>query len=244
MLTIKLTSPPVPSHPAPEPEPQTEPEPAPEPSSSLLPAHLAPLLPPTAPPCGRERCKFATPAPVVAYYFSPPLTAPHRAPASLDVSLYLRCSTMNMQQERAPPPAYTQHEPESLHLPSVPTHSLSSPPANDRLPGIRSLDLPDASPRTRTHFQRSSIELSPKAHAEPLQWASLPPLNAATYPSVPEGVPRSSAERDIGSPMDTASIASAGDDYARRREMSVVSMDDPDVRLAAEALSGLGNLGG
>jgi hypothetical protein len=206
---------------------------------TLLPSYH----PSTAPPCGRERCNFATPAPVVAHHFSP-LTAQHRAPASLDVSLHLRCSTMSMQQERAPPPAYTQHEPESLHLPSVPTHSLSSPPANDRLPGIRSLDLPDASPRTRTHFQRPSIELSPKAHAEPLQWASLPPLNAATYPSVPEGVPRSSAEREIGSPMDTASIASAGDDYARRREMSVVSMDDPDVRLAAEALSGLGNLGG
>jgi hypothetical protein len=148
-----------------------------------------------------------------------------------------------MQQERAPPPAYTQHEPESLHLPSVPTHSLPSAPSNDRLPGIRSLDLPDASPHARTHSQRASIELSPKSHVDPLQWGSLPPLNSAPFPRVPEGVPRSSAEMEIGSPMDTASIASAGEDYARRREMSVISMDDPDVRLAAEALSGLGNLG-
>jgi hypothetical protein len=149
-----------------------------------------------------------------------------------------------MQQERAPPPAYTQHEPESLHLPSVPTHSLPSAPSNDRLPGIRSLDLPDASAHTRTHSQRASIELSPKSHADPLQWGSLPPLNGAPYPRVPEGIPRSSAEMEIGSPMDTASIASASEDYARRREMSVISMDDPDVRLAAEALSGLGSLGG
>lgn len=49
------------------------------------------------------------------------------------------------------------------------------------------------------------------------------------FPRVPEG--------DVGSPMNM-------DRDDRRREMSVVSMDDPDVRLAAEALSGLGNPGG
>jgi hypothetical protein len=60
----------------------------------------------------------------------------------------------------------------------------------------------------------------------------LPPRMA--FPRVPEA--------DVGSPMDMdrASVAS-GDE--RRREMSVVSMEDPDVRLAAEALSGLGNPG-
>lgn len=150
---------------------------------------------------------------------------------------------MSMQQECPPPPAYTQHEPESLHLPSVPTHSLPSAPTTDRLPGIRSLDLPDASAHARAYPSRSSIERSPKTHAELLQWGSLPPLNSATFPRVPEGLPRSSADTEMGSPMDTASIASAGDDYARRREMSVLSVDDPDVRLAAEALSGLGNPG-
>lgn len=41
--------------------------------------------------------------------------------------------------------------------------------------------------------------------------------------------------------MDTASVVSTQDDACRRREMSVLSVDDPDVRLAAEALSGLGN---
>jgi hypothetical protein len=46
---------------------------------------------------------------------------------------------------------------------------------------------------------------------------------------------------DIGSPMDTASVWSAQDEKARRE--TSVSMDDPDVRLAAEALSGLGNPG-
>lgn len=128
-----------------------------------------------------------------------------------------------MQQERsAQPPAYTQHDPSSLNLPSVPTHTL---------PSLRSLDLPDASPGPATHSSRASIELSPKTTST--QWGPLPPLSSATFPRVPEG--------DVGSPMDTASVVSGVEE--RRREMSVLSVDDPDVRLAAEALSGLGNPG-
>jgi hypothetical protein len=42
--------------------------------------------------------------------------------------------------------------------------------------------------------------------------------------------------------MDTSSVRSMQDDGMSRREMSV-SRDDPDVRLAAEALSELGNSG-
>jgi len=57
--------------------------------------------------------------------------------------------------------------------------------------------------------------------------------NHATFPRAPESLPR----EDMGSPMDTASVRS---ENTNRRETSV-SMDDPDVRLAAEALSGLGN---
>jgi hypothetical protein len=59
--------------------------------------------------------------------------------------------------------------------------------------------------------------------------------NHATFPRAPESLPR----EDMGSPMDTASVRS---ENTNRRETSV-SMDDPDVRLAAEALSGLGNPG-
>jgi hypothetical protein len=44
--------------------------------------------------------------------------------------------------------------------------------------------------------------------------------------------------------METGSVMSAQDGGERRRETSVLSVDDPDVRLAAEALSGLGNPGG
>ncbi|XP_014559759.1 hypothetical protein COCVIDRAFT_35038 [Bipolaris victoriae FI3] len=134
-----------------------------------------------------------------------------------------------MEQERplqrAPPPAYTQHEPESLHLPSVPTHipTHNHHPDNARLPGIKSLHLPETKPR---HTPHTSIEYSPRTNFEASHWGVLPAPNGTTFPSVPESLPR----EDVGSPMDTSSI----------RETSV-SMDDPDVRLAAEALSGLGN---
>jgi hypothetical protein len=144
-----------------------------------------------------------------------------------------------MEQERplqrAPPPAYTQHEPESLHLPSVPTHVPSHVPDHARLPGIKSLDLPDTKTR---HTPHNSVEYSPRLHYDRSQWGMLPVPGSATFPRAQEGLPR----EDIGSPMDTASVRSTQDENAGRRETSV-SMDDPDVRLAAEALSGLGNPG-
>lgn len=140
---------------------------------------------------------------------------------------------MQEEQQRPPPPAYIQHEPESFQLPSVPTHAPNRQ-SNGRLPGIKALDLPDATAR---HAARTSIELSPRSQTDGAQWGALPALHSATFPKVPEGHPA-----DIGSPMDTASVLSAQDEAARRRETSV-SMDDPDVRLAAEALSGLGNPG-
>jgi hypothetical protein len=139
-----------------------------------------------------------------------------------------------MEQER-PPPAYTytQHEPETLQLPSVPTHPIPSHTHDHGpLPGIKALDLPDTKAR---HTPHNSIEYSPRSQS---QWGMLPVPNSATFPRAPDAMPR----EEMGSPMDTASIRSTQDDGGGRRETSV-SIDDPDVRLAAEALSGLGNPG-
>lgn len=147
-------------------------------------------------------------------------------------------ATMQQEQQRPPPPAYAQHEPESFHLPSVPTHIPQPQQPSSRLPGIKSLDLPDAT-RSARHTPRNSIELSPRSQLDGAQWGHLPALHSATFPRVPDGLPR--LPEDIGSPMDTASVWSAQDEKARRE--TSVSMDDPDVRLAAEALSGLGNPG-
>jgi len=144
---------------------------------------------------------------------------------------------MQEEQQRPPPPAYAQHEPESFHLPSVPTHIPHTTQSNGRLPGIRSLDLPDA--MAARHSPHNSVESSPRPQFDGAQWGQLPSLHSATFPRVPEGLPR--MPEDIGSPMDTASVWSAQDEKARR-EMSV-NIEDPDVRQAAEALSGLGNPG-
>jgi hypothetical protein len=139
-----------------------------------------------------------------------------------------------MEQERPPPAySYTQHEPESLQLPSVPTH-IPHIHNHGPLPGIKSLDLPDMKAR---HSPHNSIEYSPRSQSQS-QWGMLPVPNNATFPRAPDAMPR----EEMGSPMDTASIRSMQDDGMGRRETSV-SMDDPDVRLAAEALSGLGNPG-
>jgi hypothetical protein len=142
-----------------------------------------------------------------------------------------------MEQERPlpPPPAYAQHEPESLQLPAVPTHIPSHARDHGPLPGIKSLDLPETKAR---HTPHNSIEYSPRPQFDGAQWGMLPVPNNATFPRAPDAMPR----EDMGSPMDTASIRSTQDDSMSRRETSV-SMDDPDVRLAAEALSGLGNPG-
>jgi len=142
----------------------------------------------------------------------------------------------SMEQER-PPPAYAQHEPESFHLPAVPTHIPHTPQNNGRLPGIKSLDLPDATPLTR-HTPRNSVEVSPRSQFDSAHWSHLPTLGNAALQKAHDGLSRGG--EDAGSPMSMASVLSADD--KTRRETSV-SMDDPDVRLAAEALSGLGNPG-
>jgi hypothetical protein len=158
--------------------------------------------------------------------------------------LPLLCAAMEMEQEqeRPPPPAYAHHEPKSLQLPSVPTHALplsSNAPNSNRLPGIKSLDLPHATVSARTQ----AVEPSPHSALDARQWGKLPPISHSTFPRVPEGPYRNSNEvLDVSSPVDTASVVSGGEGHSRRGT-SVVSVDDPDVRAAAEALSGLGNPG-
>ncbi|CBY01694.1 hypothetical protein IAQ61_010071 [Plenodomus lingam] len=149
------------------------------------------------------------------------------------------------QQQRPPPPAYAQHEPDSFHLPSVPTHLPHQVDSNGRLPGIKSLHLPETTTTTTTttqarHSPHNSIELSPHSRHEGSQWGMLPSLNNATLPRLQEAASRSGPE-DMGSPMDTASVRSTYTHEDGSRRETSVSMDDPDVRLAAEALSGLGN---
>jgi hypothetical protein len=130
-------------------------------------------------------------------------------------------------QER--PPSYSQsHDPQSLYLPSVPKTEVP-----------------------QTHHERTLPPLSPPAvekvhrpaevvdHSyQPTHWPSSNPLSAYYQPSALESSPTSRSTAGVGSPS-TMDIDGANSDSRSRRAGSVLSMDDPDVRLAAEALGDL-----
>ncbi|OCK83098.1 Opi1-domain-containing protein [Lepidopterella palustris CBS 459.81] len=147
-----------------------------------------------------------------------------------------------MQQEH--PPAYT-HEPDTFQLPSVPQHELPSisNSARQHLPGIKSLDLP-YNPQGRPlapNGGHGALDPNLNSHSDASQWHYPNALLHTTFPQVPSTVPRSSTEEGIGSPMDDVKSVLSVEDQHNLNGASVISMDDPDVRLAAEALSGLGN---
>lgn len=129
-----------------------------------------------------------------------------------------------MQQESLSPPSYADHDPASLQLPSVPKHDIGSPQQNGvHLPDLRSLGLPEHSTghtgeASHAQWQRNSNSVSP--NFQPVSNVTARPL------------------ADVGSPMELSSQMSMED--LRHRDLSV-SMEDADVRMAAEALSGLGN---
>ncbi|KAF2402852.1 Opi1-domain-containing protein [Trichodelitschia bisporula] len=128
---------------------------------------------------------------------------------------------MELQQDR--PPAYSHDD--SLTLPSVPHHDTPTsppPPLNFSLPDLKSLGLPDS---TRTTF----------APPRPPHWNAPSTLSTSSFPSVPNTTPG-----EITSPKDSESVASY--DERRGRAPSVMSLDDADTRMAAEALRGLRNL--
>jgi len=122
-----------------------------------------------------------------------------------------------MQREQ--PPSYLQsHDPQSLHLPSVPINDPQSIRHERTLP-------PLPPPPTDLRFR----------HEEPFLWPSSNPL-AAYYQTGPSQLSPKSRPSYADSPstMDMDTPDSRG-----RRGGSVLSIDDPDVRLAAEALGDL-----
>lgn len=139
-------------------------------------------------------------------------------------------------QDQEQPPLYS-HDPETLYLPSVPQKEppLFSSVASERvhLPDFKSLRLPESN---RHHLSPPSTAATTTntttTNGDAGQWNPLP-LNQAVFPSVPSGSLRAGPE-DVGSPMDTAA-----DDHTSYSRAASVSMEDPDVRTAAEALTGL-----
>ena len=140
-----------------------------------------------------------------------------------------------MEIQPPSPPAYVAHRPQDLQLPSVPQTSISRTQVQGEitLPDLRSVLSPD--------FEEVSRLAELRANGTPGS-----PASARSLPRIDPGhtynnAPRSSIEVAIASPSEAGSIMSV--DERGGRSTSVVSMDDPDVRIAAEALSGLGNPG-
>lgn len=140
---------------------------------------------------------------------------------------------MERYQER--PPTYVSHSPEAITLPPVPQHDFTHPHAQPdlKLPDLKTvLSSPDfRSPNRRiSNSQSSPIATSVR---------SLPPIDAFNAQHAARGP---SVESAVMSPNKSRSVIGA-EDSGTLRSTTTVSMDDPDVRMAAEALSGLGNPG-
>ena len=116
------------------------------------------------------------------------------------------------------PPSYTQsHDPSTLHFPTAPTTELPSVLHERKLPPL------------------PAVRHEPVAIAEPAPfiWPSSNPLTAY-YQSGPSQLSpkNNSADSPGGTDIDMP-------DNRARRGGSVLSIDDPDVRIAAEALGDL-----
>lgn len=139
-------------------------------------------------------------------------------------------NAMHYGHRPCPPPAYTQvHDPASLSFPDAPDTELppihsqrdASAPANHGLPSLSSVTGPQpqfhGSPRT------TEPSYSPEPF-KPTQWPSMNPLTTFYAPSHAQST-------DSPQKMDV--------DVGSNGRASSVSLDDPDVRMAAEALGDL-----
>jgi transcriptional repressor OPI1 len=119
------------------------------------------------------------------------------------------------------PPSYSQsHDQQSIYLPSVPKNEIPQAHNERALPPI------------------SPLGVEKPQRPEPTHWPSSNPLSAYYQPSALESSPTSRSTAGVSSPS-TMDVDGTNSDSRSRRAGSVLSMDDPDVRLAAEALGDL-----
>lgn len=132
---------------------------------------------------------------------------------------------------------HISHDPAELAFPQVPRHELNNHKhASDiTLPDLRTV----LSPQFEASAQ-ASAEAAFALRCSPMSARSLPPIDIGHNAGITNGA-RRSIDVAMASPSEAGSLRS--EDDRGRRAKSIVSMEDPDVRLAAEALSGLGNPG-
>ncbi|SMR59971.1 unnamed protein product [Zymoseptoria tritici ST99CH_3D1] len=138
---------------------------------------------------------------------------------------------MELSQERRPASA-SRNPLDAATWPVVPQHSPEKSPLH------ADITLPDLKTVLSHEFeQRSSSRDSVHALGSPASVRSLPRIDPGHAPTT--NGQRRSNDMIMTSPRGNGSAMGAEDRAAR--STSVVSMEDPDVRMAAEALSGLGN---
>ena len=138
------------------------------------------------------------------------------------------------QRSRSPAQQHTSHDPTELAFPQVPQHDLTNhkQACDITLPDLRTV----LSPQFEASAQ-ASAEAAFASRCSPMSSRSLPPIDIGNNAGYVNGT-RRSMDVAMASPSEAGSYEERG-----RRTKSIVSMEDPDVRLAAEALSGLGNPG-
>lgn len=153
-----------------------------------------------------------------------------------------------------PPPSYAfshssllSHEPSSLAFPDVPSAELAPIQLSSQNDSSVS-SLPSLSTLTRTSSRRytassatsdtsySDAPIEPPARVQ--HWPSLNPLTAYYTPSHAQGAD-SPARMDVDMALGNGVVGAASPDRWGEGRASSVSLDDPDVRMAAEALGDL-----
>lgn len=130
-------------------------------------------------------------------------------------------------------PPYQSHDPASLRFPDAPTTSLPPIQPASALAHDNGNALPSLSSVTGTQsFHPPSHLPDPSIPSQPAPWAAQPHRESLP-PRAVESPPKMDVETSSNSVASTASP-----DYFDGRAGSV-SLDDPDVRLAAEALGDL-----
>lgn len=129
------------------------------------------------------------------------------------------------------PPAYVSHDPDDLKLPSVPQQDLGFAKCDITLPNLQTVlaSIP----------QESGVKRSTPERLHGLALHSPRSPNGHASPS-----PKSAHDKQrIKSDASTLTQSDVNMLDRNPRSQSIVSLDDPAVRLAAEALSGLGSAG-
>ncbi|SPO00743.1 related to CCG-8 clock-controlled gene-8 protein [Cephalotrichum gorgonifer] len=135
---------------------------------------------------------------------------------------------------------YQSHDPSSLHFPEAPATDLPPIQSASALARENGNTLPSLSSVTGCQpLRNTSSQLADSSNTAPPQsahspWPTLNHRDSLQQPHAAEGSP---ARMDVDTTSNSATSAASPDYFDGRA--SSVSLDDPDVRLAAEALGDL-----